>query len=472
MKHLFFTFLMLFVLLQAQAQEKTTSQTIQNNSFTLEQCLEYAYKNSTTIRKAELETQNAEAKVKDIRSIGLPQVNGNVQFIDNYKIQTSFLPARFFNPNAPAEAAPVGVKFGTTYLGNATAQVTQLIFNGSYIVGLQAANTYKQLAAKSLEASKITITENVTKAYLLLIVNKERIKLLDNNIARVDSFFSDTKKLQKQGFVEQLDIDRLEVSLNNIKSEKTKIEGIIKLSNEILKFQMGMPAENVLEVQGDIASYQLTSINPSQVKDSTSQVKKDSILHEKADYKNRIEYALLDVNTKLLTLDLKNKRWGYLPTLSAFLQTGMNTGVNEFQQWGDFKNKWFGFGSFGFRLDVPIFDGLQKKYKIQQSKIELLKVEEDRKSLELAINFQTNQAKITLANAQASLEIQKRNQTLATEVLRVTKVKFKQGVGSNIEITNAEAAAKDAETNYYNALYDALIAKVDLDKALGKLGQK
>jgi outer membrane protein len=453
MKHLFFPFLMLFVALQAQAQEKPT---VTNNSFTLEQCLEYAYKNATTIRKAELEIQNADARVKDVRSIGLPQVNANVQFIDNYNIQTSFLPAKFFNPNAPEGSPPVGVKFGTTYLGNATLQVSQILFSGSYIVGLQAANTYKQLAAKSLDASKVGITENVTKAYLLLIVNKERIKLLDNNISRVDSFFSDTKKLLKQGFVEQLDIDRLEVSLNNIKSEKTKIEGIIKLSNEILKFQMGMPADNTLDIQGDISTYQLTTNDTE----------------EKVDYTNRIEYKLLDVNTKLLTLDLKNKRWGYMPTLSAFLQTGMNTGVNGFQQWGDFKNNWFSFGLFGFRLDVPIFDGLQKKYKIQQSKIELLKVQEDKKSLELAINFQTNQAKITLQNAQASLEIQKRNQTLAAEVLRVTKIKFKQGVGSNIEITNAEAAAKDAETNYYNALYDALIAKVDLDKALGKLGQK
>ncbi len=451
MKHLFFSLFMLMCLIQAQAQEKSTTQ----NSFTLEQCLEYAYKNATTIRKAELETQNAESRVKDVRSIGLPQVNANVQFIDNYNLQTNFLPARFFDPNAPADAPPVGVKFGTTYLGNATVQVSQILFNGSYIVGLQAANTYKQLAAKSLEASKITITENVTKAYLLLIVNKERMKLLDNNISRVDSFFSDTKKLQKQGFVEQLDIDRLEVSLNNIKSEKTKIEGIIRLSNELLKFQMGMPADNTLDVQGDITSYQITADNSE----------------EKADFKNRIEYSLLETNNKLLLLDLKNKRWGYLPTLTAFWQAGYNTGVNEFQQWGNFKNNWFSFGSFGFRLDVPIFNGFQKKYKIQQSKIELLKLNEDKKSLELAINFQTNQAKITLANAQASLEIQKRNQVLATEVLRITKLKFKQGVGSNIEITNAEAAAKDAETNYYNALYDALIAKVDLDKALGKLGK-
>ena len=179
MKHLFFSLFMLMCLTHAQAQEKSTTQ----NSFTLEQCLEYAYKNSTNIRKAELETQSAQARVKEVRSAGLPQINANVQFIDNYNLQTNFLPARFFDPNAPIDAPPVGVKFGTTYLGNATLQATQLLFNGSYIVGLQAANTYKQLAAKSLEASKITITENVTKAYLLLIVNKERIKLLDNNMA-------------------------------------------------------------------------------------------------------------------------------------------------------------------------------------------------------------------------------------------------------------------------------------------------
>jgi len=148
---------------------------------------------------------------------------------------------------------------------------------------------------------------------------------------------------------------------------------------------------------------------------------------------------------------------------------GSRTGTKYFANIGDFKNRWLGYGTIGLQLSVPIFDGFQKKYKVQQSKLELLKLEQDKKNLEKVIDFQTNQSQITLRNALESLEIQKRNMELAKEVVRVSQIKYKQGLGTSTDIVNAESAFKEAETNYYASLYDALIAKVDLDKALGKL---
>ncbi|KOY85933.1 hypothetical protein AD998_07055 [bacterium 336/3] len=423
---------------------------------TLQQCLEYAYTNSATIQKSLLDEQIAKARVNETIGIGLPQINGSASLLYNFELAPNFLPANFFDPTAPADADFIARRgiFSPKFSSSAGITINQIIFNGSYLVGLQAAQTYTQLSKRNTETSKIATAENVTKAYFSLLVAKERVTLLDNNLSRLDSLLKDVRALNKQGFAENLDLNRLEVTANNLRSEKNKVDRLIQLSNELLKFQMGMPAQDQLDVTGSIRDFQLEQIPEQNVK---------------ADYKSRIEYSTLETGIALSELNKKNVRSGYLPNLVAFGQMGYQTGTKYFANIGDFKNRWLGYGTVGLQLNVPIFDGLQKKYKVQQSNLELLKLEQDRKNLEKAIDFQTNQSQITLRNALESLEIQKRNMELAKEVVRVSQIKYKQGVGTSSDIVTAESAVKEAETNYYASLYDALIAKVDLDKALGKL---
>ncbi|MCU0438237.1 MAG: TolC family protein [Raineya sp.] len=433
----------------------------QKHNMTLQQCLEYAYTNSATVQKSMLDEQIAKAKVNETIGIGLPQINGSASLSYNFELRGIPFPPGFFLPDSlrntippDAELAMVRSPFSAAYEGNLGLSINQIIFNGSYLVGLQASKTYTQLAKRNTETSKISTAENVTKAYFSLLVAKERITLLDNNLSRLDSLLKDVRALNKQGFAENLDLNRLEVTANNLRSEKNKVERLIQLSNELLKFQMGMPAQDQLEVTGSIRDFQLEQIPEQNVK---------------ADYKSRIEYNTLETGIALSELAKKNVRSGYLPSLVAFGQMGYSTGARYFASIGDFKNRWLGYGTVGLQLNVPIFDGLQKKYKVQQSNLELLKLEQDKKNLEKVIDFQTNQSQITLRNAIESLEIQKRNMELAKEVVRVSQIKYKQGVGTSSDIVNAESAFKEAETNYYASLYDALIAKVDLDKALGKL---
>jgi outer membrane protein TolC len=433
----------------------------QKQTMSLQQCLEYAYTNSATLQKSLLDEQIAKAKVKETIGIGLPQINGSANFLYNFQLAPAFLPASFITPDSlrqfispDADLAAVPGLFSPKYTTDVGITVNQIIFNGSYLVGLQASKTYTQLAKRNTEASKVTTAENVTKAYFSVLVARERITLLDNNLSRLDSLLKDVRALNKQGFAENIDLNRLEVTANNLRSEKNKVERLIQLSNELLKFQMGMPAQDQLEVTGSIRDFQLEQIPEENVK---------------ADYKSRIEYNTLETGIALSELSKKNAQSGYLPSLVAFGQMGSRTGTKYFANIGDFKNRWLGYGTIGLQLSVPIFDGFQKKYKVQQSKLELLKLEQDKKNLEKVIDFQTNQSQITLRNALESLEIQKRNMELAKEVVRVSQIKYKQGLGTSTDIVNAESAFKEAETNYYASLYDALIAKVDLDKALGKL---
>ncbi len=456
MKRLFLSFGFLGLLLwqSAFAQEKRI--------MTLQQCIEYACKNTALMQKSALDEQIAQAQNQEYLGIGLPQINGSAQLLYNFELRPAFLPAFFLAqgtgspPDPNAEFVPVRGIFAPRYQGDAGITISQLIFNGSYFVGLQAAKKNKELAKQTTQANKMTTIENVTKAYYSLLVAQERAKLIDANIARLDSLVKDVKALNQQGFAENIEVTRLEVTANNLRAEKMKVDRLIELSKELLKFQMGMPVEEALEVDGSIRDYQLEQIYDSDAK---------------AEYQNRIEYQILETAITLNKLNLKNKQIGAYPSLVAIGQMGYATGARYFSNVGDFSNRWLGYGTVGLQLNVPIFNGMQRKYQIQQTRLEILKLQQDKQNLQKTIDFQTRQAQITLKNALTALEAQKRNIELAKEVLRVSEIKYRQGVGSSSDIINAETAYKEAETNYFAALYDALIAKVDLDKALGKLGQ-
>jgi outer membrane protein TolC len=186
------------------------------------------------------------------------------------------------------------------------------------------------------------------------------------------------------------------------------------------------------------------------------------------DYQSRIEYSLLETQKKLDQLNLKNTRAGYYPSIYLIANTGANIGAIQFGDVFGF-DKWRSFLWYGVRINVPIFDGLNKKYRIQQNRLTLTKTENQQKELTRLIDFQTQQATITLKNNLMNLETHQRTMKLASEVSKITKLKYQEGVGSNIEVLNAETAYKEAETNYYSALYDVLISKIDLQKAKGEL---
>lgn len=422
--------------------------------YSLKEAVDYAIKHNLNVKNAQLDAISAEARIGEIRAAGLPQVTGAVSLTNNIIIPRFFLPAKTLDPSAPDDAPPSAVKFGIPWQGSASANLNQLIFNGSYFIGLKAAATYRELAQKSTTSSKVTVAEAVTKAYYSAQVAEERAKLLDLNIARVDSSMRETKALNASGFVELLDVNRLEVQINNLQTERQKVQNLIELSYALLKFQMGMPANEPIKLTDDI-----NAVNVAELRSESEGLD--------VSYEKRIEYSLLNTQEKLAMLDLRNVRSGYLPSLSASLGYGYNAGMDKFSQL--FSNPWFNNMVLTVNLNIPIFDGFTKKYQINQKKIAIDKVKNNQNLLKQSIDLENNQAGINIKNAFATLETQKRNLTLAEEIVRVTKIKYKEGVGSNIEVVNAESSLKEAQTNYFTALYDLMIAKVDLSKAKGEL---
>lgn len=466
MKHQLYIFLFcLSWAIPTKAQQKDTVAT-----FTLNQAISYAQQHQLSIANAKIDEQIAKNTVRQTIGIGLPQISASADFNDFLKMPTSIFPD-FISPlvykaftdnnvkdgNGNPITMPAGlggstpVQFGTKFTSSGSLQLTQLLFDGSYLVGLQASKTYKELSVKNTKRTKIETTVAVTKAYYSVLVSNEQLALVDANIDRLKKTLNDTEQLFKNGFVEKIDVDRLTVLNNNLLTERENVIRLLALNVNLLKFQMGMTIGSKLSLTD-----QITTINI----DSTP------VLNDGQAYNKRIEYSLLQTQKKLNELDVKRYKSLFLPTLAAFGNTSANFQDNKFSNLYD---KSFPSTVIGLKLTLPIYSGGQKIYQLRNAKLESLKTENNLINLQNSIDLEVSQAQTTYLNGQKSLENQRRNMDLAKEVLRVTKIKYEQGVGSSLEVTTAETSLKEAQNNYISALYDMLINKVNLDKALGNI---
>lgn len=463
----------------------------------LQQAIEFALQNQPVMKNAELQNQAAKAKVGEIRAIGLPQINTALEMTDNFKLQKSLVDVSAFGggrqqvtitpqnlgqlnggqnvilvPEFVPSTEPVqpiysAFAFGLQYAGAAAISGSQLLFDGSYLVGLKAAKVYTDLARKQAEQTERDVIENVTKAYYGVLVTRERIGLLEQNLVRLERVLNETKEINKQGFAEKIDVDRLQVSYNNLKVEKDKADRLLAFSTDLFKFQMSLDLNQPIT---------LTDKLEEEVVDA------QQVAVANFDYGQRIEFAILETQRDLALLDVKNKVAGYYPRLFLTGRYGINGSSRTFSdlmalrtkdmgpnyQGADFPN-WFSFGSVGLILQIPVFDGLRKKYEIQQARIAVESANNGFKILKQTIDLQLRQSSTNLQNALQVMQAQQESLILAQDVARVANIKFQEGVGTNLEVVTAETELRQAQTNYYGAVYDAIIAKVDVQKANGSL---
>ena len=467
MKNMFLTLLLLGAAVTGFAQQATQSSTTVHK-FSLQDCINYAYEHQDTVKNAALDIKSADYKVKETIGIGLPQVNGVVSFQDYLKTPSVIFPNfsnglyqilhdegvvdsaghRIATRNAPSQKLSIY----QPYNANLGLSVSQIIFNGSYLVGLKASKTYKELSQRALIRSKIDARVNVTKAYYQVLVSDEQIKLLDADLAQLKQQVDQTTAQNKQGFAERIDVQRIQVQYNNLATTKENTVRLLVLNYQMLKFQMGMPVNEELVLA-----------------DKLEDVHFDNVVADPGDtsfYHNRIEYNLGETNLKLNQLDVKNKKANFMPNLS------LNGSTAEGFQSGNFGSlfKYMYPSTYvGLTLNVPIYSGGQHRNQLRQSEIAVQKSQNDLDALRNGIMLQANASRITYVNSLRSLDNQKQNQQLAQEVLRVSKIKYGQGVGSSIEVTQAQTELESADNQYIQALYNALISKVDLDKAYGKI---
>ena len=503
----------------------------------LQQAVSYAVQNKSTLLATRLGEATAAAKVGEIKSAGMPQVNVGATVSDNFKLQkslVSFPLSQTVLTQGDLAAAQGGQQqvlgtqqlalppqpfaFGLQYAGNASASVSQLLFDGSYLIGLKAAKVYTELAKKQTQQAEIDVVEQVSKAYYSTLVARSRLALLARNVQRLDTVLYQTNQVFKAGFAEKLDVDRLRVQRNNLVVEQQKAQRLTELSLGLLKFQMGLPQQQGVQLTDSLGAAVVdagalrqrlgaASLSTGGAADGLGAVPMapaapgadNTAAQNRLDqqnalsggmpvaargainYNTRIEFSTLETQQALAGLDLRNRQAGAYPRLvltGAYGFTGSAKTDSELfafrgptsRNAAGFANQnWFGFGNVGLSLQVPVFDGFRRKYLVQQTRIQQQAIERGFETLKQSIDLQDAQSRTTLVNALDVLDNQKANLALATDVARVTRIKFNAGVGSNLEVITAETDLRSAQTNYYGAIYDVLVAKVDRDKATGEL---
>lgn len=442
----------LFTFLLVTAGATVFAQATTEGAYSLDECIRYALENNRQIQNAQLSFTEAKHKVGEILADGLPQINATADLGYNFKVPTSFIPAEFFG-GEPGTFAPV--QFSPAYNGTASIGLNQMIFDGSYFVGLKASRTYTELSRKDKIKTEIDVVADVSKAYYLALVNKDRLELIEKNYGRIDSLYRETLIMFENGFAEKIDVSRVKVQLNNLAVEKNNFDNTLKLSYAVLKFQMGMDVNEPISLKDKIEDIQFEGLAEDFGGDFN--------------YDDRIELSILKTNLDLVNLDIKNTTVRYLPKLDLYGRLGATSGAGSSSDFLSFGDNWFSFGIVGLQLNVPVFDGMRKSRQIQQKRAQAERIENSQDLLRKNIDLEIQTARANLKKSVDNLLAQRENMELAESVYSVTKIKYGEGIGSNLEVVEGDAAYKQAQTNYYSALYEALVSKIELEKAYGKL---
>ncbi|MDN3202794.1 TolC family protein [Algoriphagus sediminis] len=419
----------------------------------LMESLEYALENNVDAKNAKLELLVSKATVKETMADGLPQINGSFNLNYNPEIPVVFLPNEppFGDPSIPSDVIPA--RFGVNYSSGLGVTVSQMIFDGSFFVGLRAAKTLNELTQFDLEKTENDVIEAVKKAYYGVLVNQRRIELAEANLNRLDDLLAETKALNEAGFSEKIDVTRIQVQRNNTSSSLARAQTAYEISKQLLKLNMGLPKEYDIEI-----TETLQELNPEE--------ELNTLLAMEG--MRRVEEDQLQKNLELTRLDFKNNHAQYMPKITFngnYQRSGAGNSLS-----GTYNSiNWFSSSLLGVTMSIPIFDGLAKSARIQKNRIQMQQLENQQFFLQDNIALEIYQAKQNLRNDIEILRVQNENMKLAQEVFDIAQIKYNEGVGSNLELVDADAALKDAEINYLSSLYDGLIAKVDLERALGIL---
>ena len=439
------------------------------NEFSAQQAVEYAMKNAVQVRNAILDLKIQKQVNKEVMAAALPRISGSssVNHFPNVAVQSfpNFIAQATYgvlehegvkdgngNPIiSPGDFGFVQAKFGTSYNANAGIDVSQLLFDGQVFIGLQARRSTLTFSQNQLEVTKEMIKVNVLKIYYQLVVGEKQLTSIEANISRFEKLLADTKEIYKNGFAEKLDVDKVSVQLNNLKTEKIKIRSQLDAGNDGLKFLLNLPQNDQLILTD--------SISPELIK--------EDVLTDTFNYSDRKEYQLLLTAKKLGQYNVKRYQLSNLPTLAAYGNYYTTAQRNEFNFFND--GHWFASSLIGVKLSMPLFEGFAKKSRVDKAKLELEKTNNSLENLKASIDYDVAQSKLKITASLVTVDNQLGNMELAEKVYNTTKLKYEQGLGSNQEIYNAQTELKVAQNNYYGALYDAIIAKIDFLKAIGKL---
>lgn len=416
----------------------------------LKECLDYASTNNRNIKISGYELEVSKRKVYEQYGAYLPQVSISGSLDDNLKLNKQLLPAEMFGGTPGTYKA---VSFGTKYNLSTSAQLTQSLYDPQFWVNLRSVKNSKLLSEQSLKKTQEQVSYSISVRYFQALIAQKQLDVLKTTLGASEESLKSAELRRKNGMAKQLDVDKLRVSFNNTQSILKQAELSYKQAINNLKFQMGMPLDSTIALPEAIPNFSFEK-DGSEISSTTIEARSD--------------YQMLKTNLVQLEIDRKKSIASYLPTLSFYGNYGYSAMNQEFKFY-ESDQRWFNSSSVGLKLSIPIFSGFQRYHRLNQSKLNLAKGQENLKLNEQSIKLEISNYQVQYLNALDNIKNESENYELAKRVYESTQLECKQGISTALDLVQAESALREAQNSYFNKLLNLYIAKIDLEQSKGNL---
>lgn len=432
---------MLFVGTMLSAQEARI--------LTLPEAISYALQNKAEAEKARLDIRRGDAQIAEVKSSAYPNISFGSSTTYNPLLQQTVLPGEMFGQ--PGQQ--VKVAFGQKWSSSNMLQLQQVLFNQSVFTGLKAAKSTKEFYLINAQLTEEQIIERVANAYFQVYQSEEMLNNAESNLKITSETSNIIKGLFDAGLARKIDFDRTEVAKNNIMASQQQLENAVELSENALKFMIGMPMETEIDLPEQ-------TFEPAILPDSDS-----------GNFENRTELRLANKQIELLEWQKKASEAEYYPTVALSANYGFLGQGEKFPWWNGEKNGvfWSDLSSIGLNINVPIFNGFATKSRIELNQIEIEKAQADLRDTKLALDMAHKNAVAVLENNFTTIDMQKNNVKLAQEVLANTRSNYQYGLATLNDILDAERDLTSARNNLTTAQLDYKLAEIELLKSQGKL---
>lgn len=418
----------------------------------LEEAIQIAVDSSYVTRDAEFNLEKKEREVQEVIAIGLPQVNASAQFQNFLDIPVSLVPAEFFGGEAGELSE---VQFGVNYNLTGSITASQLIFDGTYFIGLQAAKTVVEFSRVLQSKAEQEIKVATAEAYYTTLLAQVNFDILTNNVANLDKTLEETRALYENGLTEEQDVDQLELNRNKLIISRDNTQRILNISKQALLYIMGLSIDTQITLTDDIESLVALSNSPE-------------YLQTEPDFYTHPDYLLARTNVELADLQIRGDKATFYPSLSGFFthqQVGQSNDFEFFESGAPY----FPTTVWGATLNVPIFSGFQRKRQLQQSEIAFDQSQMQLRQAEDGLKLDIIRTRSNYEGALKNWENQKRSFELAQRINKKTTIKYSEGVADSFELNISENQLLQEQTRYIQTALELLNAKKALDKALNTL---
>jgi outer membrane protein TolC len=427
------------------------SQTGQVVSFSLKEAQDYAFANNYDLKNSAYDVEIARKMVKQNTAIGLPQIDGGIDYMNYLAIPTTLLPGELIGK--PGTFVPI--QFGTQYNATFRARASQLIYSGQYLVGLQTAKAYLETAREKMIKDRMDVRDLVAEAYIGLLILEESSRILDSTYKTVSQLVEEGKAVLKQGLIEDIDVDQMELNQSNLEALLINTKSQRLISYNYLKFLVGLKENQELNLTDNLTFF-------------LGNVHKDILVNQQFDYTHNIEYSILKKQEYLTLMQFKLSKTAYQPSLVAFIAASGNAQRTEWNFLDD-SYPWYATVNWGLTLSIPIWSSGSRKYSVDQARlqVEKMKVLDDKVKTQLQIQVETLKKDFT--NSYMVFENKRKGLDVSNRIYEKTFKKYRTGVATSTDLNQKYNQFLMSETDYIQSLFDLLKNRIRLAKLLEKV---